>query len=94
MPAVGLGTFQVKEEAGYEAVKAAIKVRSEKMFRVRVCISSLRRSIGGPPASQALEYGMHSPHLFVGGLLPVALILSNILPQKKTMPFSPALIPI
>jgi hypothetical protein len=28
MPAVGLGTFQVKEEAGYEAVKAAIKVRN------------------------------------------------------------------
>ena len=31
MPAVGLGTFQVKEEAGYEAVKAAINVRNAKM---------------------------------------------------------------
>lgn len=31
MPAVGLGTFQVKEKAGYEAVKAAINVRSEKV---------------------------------------------------------------
>jgi len=31
MPAIGLGTFQVKEEAGYKAVKAAIKVRNEKM---------------------------------------------------------------
>lgn len=38
MPAVGLGTFQVKEQAGYEAVKAAIKVRkftgSESAIRI------------------------------------------------------------
>lgn len=47
MPAVGLGTFQVKEEAGYEAVKAAIKVRNEKMFGVGFGLSS-RLSAAGP----------------------------------------------
>jgi len=40
MPAVGLGTFQVKEETGYEAVKAAIKVKNEK---VGVCLRAFVR---------------------------------------------------
>lgn len=59
MPAVGLGTFQVKEEAGYEAVKAAINVRNRKAEGSGLC-SSLHRSIPGPLASHGSEQGVYA----------------------------------
>lgn len=53
MPAVGLGTFQVKEEAGYEAVKAAINlgythIDTASVYRNEAAIGRAIRESGIP----------------------------------------------
>lgn len=59
MPAVGLGTFQVKEEAGYEAVKAAIKVITEKSREGRgLRVSFFPASLVAGPTSHAVGQGV------------------------------------